>query len=177
MTEKSLLIVRIMNIHGFLTKESIKGHIRDSLPAGVYFVTITDPMNPECIDVITVVVDAEGSLDVSPFSINSTDCDSNDGSAEINTTTLGGSGNYAIIWESLGIEIGTGAIINALSVGNYTVTVTDNITGCVGTSMFSVLGGDLLQEILLRLILSRHCFALATKTGQCSSPLLQVWIR
>ena len=117
------------------------GHIRDSLPAGTYFVTITDPTNPLCIDVITVVVEAGGSLDVSPFSINSTDCDSNDGSAEINTFSLNGSGDYSIIWESLGIEIGTGTMVNNLSVGNYTITVTDNITGCIGTSPFSILGG------------------------------------
>lgn len=56
-----------------------------------------------------------------------------DGSATISVTN--GSGNYAYSWSPSG---GTGATENSLGAGIYSVTVTDNTSGCSSTSTVTV---------------------------------------
>lgn len=102
------------------------GNIRTDLPAGVYFVTIVDPADPDCPDIKTVVVEQTGSLQVDATINQNPDCGLNNGSVTINAS--GGSGNYSYSWG--------GQTVTNLSAGIYEVTVTDNETGCTGSVIF-----------------------------------------
>lgn len=96
-----------------------------------YSVTMTDANGCEGIDEVVVNV-----LDVPTinFSITSADCG---GYGSALTIASGGSGNYSYLWPSGWPQANSGN----LSIGSYTVTVTDNSTGCVveGTA---IIDGD-----------------------------------
>ncbi len=117
---------------------------RIDLPGGDYFITITDPANPGCEDVITVVVEEESPLNINSTVNSAPDCGSTNGSVTINA--LGGSGNYTIDWGTL---IGIGETINNLEPGVYQVTVTDNNTNCVGVTTFSLNANNPLADLTI----------------------------
>ncbi len=129
-----------------------EGNVRTNLPGGSYFITITDPANPGCEDVITVVVEEISPLTVSPFVISSPDCDSNNGSVTINA--LGGSGAYTFDWGPL---IGIAQTISNLETGVYQVTVTDNNTGCAGVTTFSLSANNPQADIIINSIDTLLC--------------------
>lgn len=89
-----------------------------------YSVTMTDANGCEGIDEVVVTVLAAPSL---TFSTTPANCGVNNGSATINATGGSGDYNYSYLWPS-GWSY---AVRNSLSAGDYTVTVTDDITGCV----------------------------------------------
>ena len=100
------------------------GYQAVNVPAGTYFVTITDPANPDCEDIKTVVVEETPSFTAS-YSINTNpDCNESNGSV-----TISPAGDYSYSW-------GSSATMNDLSSGVYNVTVTDNATGCTSSVVF-----------------------------------------
>lgn len=100
------------------------GYSATNVAAGTYFVTITDPANPDCIDVKTVVVEETPSFTAS-FTVNTNpDCNVSNGSVSISPV-----GDYSYSW-------GSSETMNDLSSGVYSVTVTDNATGCTSTVTF-----------------------------------------
>lgn len=86
-----------------------------------YSVTMTDVNGCEGVDEVVLNV-----LDVPTisFSITSADCG---GFGSALAIASGGSGSYSYLWPSGWPQANSGN----LSIGNYTVTVTDNGTGCV----------------------------------------------
>ena len=105
------------------------GAMRADLLAGTYQVTITDPSNGNCNNVITVVIDENNNLDAS-VSINTLpECTEANGSATV--VVNGGSGNYAYSW-------GNDATLDNLAAGTYTVSITDLDSGCTAAVTFTL---------------------------------------
>ncbi|MFY9311096.1 MAG: PKD domain-containing protein [Bacteroidia bacterium] len=98
--------------------------ISDSLPAGVYSVTVTDALGCQSSDTATVFEPAP--IDVTVASVTDVLCNGqNSGTATINVT--GGTGtNYTYAWLPSGSTL---AAATALSAGSHTVTVRD-INNC-----------------------------------------------
>ncbi len=97
---------------------------RDDLPSGTYFVTLTDPADPDCPNVLEVIIGEDNPL-VADIIVNAQpDCGVCNGSVTINVS--GGSGDYSFSWPS-GVDTQDG-----LCAGIYVVTVTDNdpVTNC-----------------------------------------------
>ena len=127
---------------------AVSNYERIDLPAGDYFITITDPANPGCEDVITVVVEAEDSpLTVTAIVNANPDCGLANGSVTINVS--GGSGDYSYSWGS--------QTINNLEAGVYTVTVADNVTGCTNTITFDLSVDDPQADITITSVDSLLC--------------------
>ncbi len=109
---------------------------RSDLRSGVYFVTFTDPTNPDCENVVEVVIDEDNPLEADATISNNPSCDGADGAASISVT--GGSGDYEYIWED-GV---TGSERTDLAHGIHRVTITDlSETGCALPFLF-VLAAD-----------------------------------
>ncbi len=106
----------------------------DSIPAGKYFLRITDMLGCTALDSVTLV-DAPGMM-LQSFQLSS----SNDGNFQIscygasdgfiNLTITGGSGIYTYLWIGPDDFSSTAADISGLKAGIYTCTVTD-INGCI----------------------------------------------
>lgn len=111
------------------------GSTRNDLASGVYFVTVYDPADPDCKNVIEVIIDEVSNLQASvAINNHASGCTASDGSATISVT--GGSGNYTYSWLS-----GSNTDAN-LSPGVYVVTVTDtDPTGCQTEVIFAIEGG------------------------------------
>ncbi len=90
---------------------------RDDLTSGTYFVTFTDPADPDCPNVINVVVEEFNPLTAEVVILDQPDCGLANGTAMINVS--GGSGNYSYSWPS-----GTDTQDN-LFAGVHIVNVTD----------------------------------------------------
>ncbi|NJN34838.1 MAG: hypothetical protein HC817_11880, partial [Saprospiraceae bacterium] len=104
-----------------------KGSVRTSLPKGFYTVTITDPANPSCPQFASVDVNTTTSTMIAAAIINKkATCGQSDGQATI--SVIGGSGSYSYSWGS--------ASRTNLRAAPYSVTVTDNSTGCQAITTF-----------------------------------------
>ncbi|MFK7808184.1 MAG: gliding motility-associated C-terminal domain-containing protein [Saprospiraceae bacterium] len=103
--------------------------VRDDLAAGTYQVTITDPANPDCPDVITVVIDENQNLTYEVIINQEPDCEESNGSVTINV--FGGSGDYEFSW-------GNGNTQDDLAAGIYCVDIVDTQNGCTATACFSL---------------------------------------
>jgi gliding motility-associated-like protein len=103
-----------------------------SLGAGVYIVTVTDNVLG-CIDSSAVIVTDFPGPDISGIVTNGSNCVESDGTIDI--TVTGGSGAYTFQWT----HGPTTEDVTGLSEGVYLVTVTDNTSGCIGISSFTVL--------------------------------------
>ena len=103
------------------------------LSAGTYTVTVTEDGN-NCTGTATIIIDSGATIGVTatPTAIS---CNgAGDGSIDVNVT--GGSGNYNYTWSDAslnGIEDPTG-----LAANTYTVTVTDNVSGCIVIGMATI---------------------------------------
>ena len=107
----------------FLWEDNSTDSSRNDLTAGIHFVTVTDPANPNCPNAIMITIDEINPLDASLTINQAPDCGDSNGSATINVT--GGSGTYSFSWDT-GVATGTN-----LSSGFYSVTITDlDSTGC-----------------------------------------------
>ncbi len=104
------------------------------LSAGTYTVTATDSANG-CTGITSVTVGNMTSTSALTVMASATgeNCGSADGTATV-TNTTGGSGNYSYAWSN-GMS---GASIMGLTAGTYTVTATDNMTGCSGMTTVTV---------------------------------------
>ncbi len=96
---------------------------RTNLSAGTYFVTLTDPANPTCPNVVQVEIEEENNMDATLTVNTQPDCGIANGSVTINVT--GGVGPYAYSWAS------GNNTQNNLASGVYIVTITDfGTNGC-----------------------------------------------
>ncbi len=103
----------------------------NNIKTGSYCVTVTDAN--KCTDSICVTVPNISGVNVSITSVTNVSCNGgNNGSA----TSAGSGGNapYTYSWAPTG---GTNATASNLTVGRYTVTLTDN-TGCTDTAIATI---------------------------------------
>jgi gliding motility-associated-like protein len=115
---------------GSVTTQDLSG-----LTAGVYTVVVTDN-TIGCLDTLDVIVNNFPGHDVTGVVTDGTNCVSNDG--EIDITVNGGSGDFSYNWSHGPVT----EDVAGLAAGNYTVTVTDNIVGCVSIATFSIQAQD-----------------------------------
>ena len=106
------------------------GSERDDLLAATYQVTVTDPSNGGCTNIITIVIDANNNLDASVTINTLPDCGQANGSAT--AVVNGGSGNYAYSW-------GNSSTLNNLEAGTYTLSITDLDSGCTTSITFTLI--------------------------------------
>jgi gliding motility-associated-like protein len=95
---------------------------RCDLATGTYFVTVNDPANPTCQNVIAVLVGQDNPLEAQMVTNNAPDCGVANG--EVNLLVNGGSGSYNFDWSD-GFST-TSSTRNGLAAGVYNVTITDN---------------------------------------------------
>ena len=105
------------------------GSFREDLPSGDYLVTATIPGNNNCMDILTVSIGLESSLNLSHQVNQYPDCGESNGSVTI--IAEGGSGNYSYSWGA--------ATHNNLPKGTFNILVTDNVTGCSDTYQFTLI--------------------------------------
>ncbi len=101
------------------------------LSAGLYTVYVTDAKG--CIDSATVGLTDPGAPVITTDSVVDISCN---GAADgaIYITVTGGSGNYSYSWN----HGATTEDVTNLAAGNYSVSVTDNTTGCSATQSYTV---------------------------------------
>ncbi|MEM6964437.1 MAG: gliding motility-associated C-terminal domain-containing protein [Bacteroidota bacterium] len=135
----------------------IAGDTRTDLNVGTYFVTFADPTEPNCPNVIEVIVTEENPLDATLTINQLPDCDTNNGSATINVT--GGSGNYTYSWDS-------GAATNDnLASGVYNVTITDtDASACTLVYTFTIVDNVPPATIVIDSITGVSCAGAADGT-------------
>ena len=114
------------------------GSGRNDLSAGEYQVTIYDSADPDCIDVVTVVIDDENPLELT-YDVQQPDCGVANGAATITVASGGSGGPYEYVWNNSGAAIASTQ--NGLASGAYSVTVTDPATGCSKDISFVVNDG------------------------------------
>lgn len=97
----------------------------NNLPSGTYSVTITDENG--CTATASGTVNTTA---VPTFGITSTDatCAASNGTATVSVT--GGSGDYFYDWSPM---VSMTETATDLAAGNYSVIITDNVTGCTGS--------------------------------------------
>ncbi len=105
------------------------GGFRNDLSAGEYLVTVTNPFLEGCQDYINVNIGLESGLSLTPEINRRPDCGLSNGSVTINVA--GGSGNYSYSWGA--------ATHNHLPSGTYDIMVTDNVSGCTESVLFTLL--------------------------------------
>lgn len=96
--------------------------LNDSIPAGLYGVTVTDSAGCEVDSSISVYQPNELMIDIDSLSTLSCYADSN---GYVVVSAIGGSGLPLFVWSDAGV----GSIRNNLTAGSYTVTVAD-ANGC-----------------------------------------------
>ena len=104
---------------------------QQNLPAGNYSVTVTDNNGCAATTSFSVVTNF---LTVTDTSSNPT-CGNTDGF--ISTSVTGGSGNYIYQWSPVS---GSDSSLNGLPTGNYSVVITDSISGCSVTKNYTLYG-------------------------------------
>jgi len=98
------------------------------LPAGTYTITVTDAQS--CTKSSAATITQSSSLTLTSTSTDAT-CGMSDGSVSVSPG--GGTPAYTFDWASSTGSVGTGATVNNVSAGSYTVTVSDN-GGCSSTT-------------------------------------------
>ncbi|MBI3509421.1 MAG: T9SS type A sorting domain-containing protein [Bacteroidetes bacterium] len=102
------------------TSPQQSGYTATNLPAGTYYVSVTDSTASACTGLSVTIPYTGPVLSVTSTGVNCSTL----GSASVSVT--GGTGPYTYSWAPTG---GTNSTANNLPAGVYTVTVTDN-TGC-----------------------------------------------
>lgn len=100
-----------------------------NLAVGMYWIQVTDTLN----QIFTDTIDIIQSLPILPIITKTNiDCNGNaNGNANVNVT--GGNGNYTYLWSN---NATTNSLTN-LNIGNYDLTVTDNV-GCTGSAITTI---------------------------------------
>ncbi len=96
---------------------------------GKYYVRVTDVNGCQGTDTINVITN---NLNINPV-VTAASC-GNGSNGAIAATVSGGSGSYAYRWSNGN----TGTSINSLVPGLYTLSVTDNVYGCVYNKAYTV---------------------------------------
>ncbi|MFN4254389.1 MAG: gliding motility-associated C-terminal domain-containing protein [Saprospiraceae bacterium] len=104
--------------------------VRTGLVARTYAVTVSDPNNAGCSNVIAVTVPNLNPLAATPVINQQPKCGLPTGSVTVNVT--GGSGTYLFSWGS------SNPTFSFFVAGDYTVTVVDNAIGCTTTASFTL---------------------------------------
>ncbi len=99
---------------------------RNDLAAGIYYVTVVDPADPDCENILSIEVGEDNPLEVTATVDVQPDCGLANGTVTLNV--IGGSGAYNFSWPS-----GAATQTN-LSSGVYTVTITDTGSGGCSTA-------------------------------------------
>ncbi|RMG77944.1 MAG: hypothetical protein D6714_18990, partial [Bacteroidetes bacterium] len=121
--------------------DGLSGASRNDLAAGTYFVTATDPATG-CDAVVEVVIEQMNNLGAEATILAQPTCGHADGSVQI--LVENGSGNYLFEWSNGA----TGNPQNNLPAGAFTVTITDQISGCETTTAF-VLSDEVIGATVL----------------------------
>jgi subtilisin-like proprotein convertase family protein len=101
-----------------------------NLSQGTYTCTVTDTAN--CVYVETIhITNQTGTLAVTA-SVDDDFCNNAQGIISLGIT--GGSGNYGVLWNTSS----TLDTLNGLSAGTYSVTITDNTSGCEYMNTYTV---------------------------------------
>jgi gliding motility-associated-like protein len=133
------------NTYSYQWSDGGTGASRSNLSAGTYSVTATDS-STGCVNVIEVVVEESSDLEAGAQILAQPTCGNADGSVSI--LVQNGNGNYNYEWSNGGV----GNTQNNLIAGIYTVTITDNISGCETTTQFTlsdeVIGATILVDDL-----------------------------
>ncbi|MEM6319322.1 MAG: PKD domain-containing protein [Bacteroidota bacterium] len=106
-----------------------EGAVRDDLAAGEYLVTVTIPSIDSCMDILSIDIGSVSGLTLTPTFTRLPDCGLSNGTVTIDVA--GGSGDYAYSWG--------GATANNLPAGTYNIEVTDNVSGCSESVLFTLL--------------------------------------
>ncbi len=113
----------------------LESNVNTGLTAGTYIVTVTDPSNPLCSDLLTVEVPSVNLLTGDADIVTEPSC--SDSTGVVTIVMSNGSGDYTFTWE----DGENGDTRNDLSAGSYVVNVTDNVTGCETDVIFGLSGG------------------------------------
>jgi len=103
--------------YSYRWNDGVTSEDRSNLTPGTYGVTVTDANG--CTDNVTVQINEPTALNINE-NITNVACDG-DGSGSIVLTVTGGTSAYSYAWSNGA----TSRVINNLTAGNYTVTVTD----------------------------------------------------
>ncbi len=126
------MVVNGMSPYTYLWSNGSDQSMISGLAAGSYRVTVTDVKG--CSDVASIELGGTSSPSLNLHSEDSS-CAENNGSATV--SAMGGTSPYSFMW-STGAS---GAVINNLSAGSYSVTVTD-AAGCTDEGMVSIDDSD-----------------------------------
>lgn len=111
-------------------EDAFVGNERTDLTSNAYAVTVTDPDNPLCPNVLSFIIGQENPLSATLEILNMPSCGTADGSVSL--TVTGGSGNYIYSWLS------DTNVQENIAAGIYTVIITDPENGCVLPFVFSL---------------------------------------
>ena len=125
------------------------GAERTDLSAGIYYVTFTDPIAPECPNVLLVEILERNEL-VANLVVNEyPSCGSSNGTVSINMT--GGSGDYLFSFPSASNSQ------DGLSPGVYTVLITDRQSGCELPFSFVLESRETIEAVIINNITAPTC--------------------
>jgi gliding motility-associated-like protein len=111
------------NTLDYLWPDNQNSSSRNDLVPGTYFVTVTNPLVPDCPNVIEVEIGSNNPLTADFEILQNPDCGLANGEIQLNVN--GGSGDYNFSWPS------NTNIQDNLASGIYDITITDNdATGC-----------------------------------------------
>jgi gliding motility-associated-like protein len=113
-------------------------NVRNDLAAGTYTVTIEDPVNPGCLNVIEVLIEENNPMYATTEVVTAPDCGIANGTITVHP--LGGSGSYTFYWNDPAVP-STDSTQTNLAAGTYVVTIEDNnvATGCTIEYVFTLI--------------------------------------
>ena len=114
--------------YNYLWSDGGSGATRTDLKAGTYQVTVVNPADTTCLDLMSVVIPSVGQLDLTVTIDKKPDCKAANGKATV--SVVNGVSSYLFSWGN--------ATKDSLKAGIYIVTVTDTQTGCTGSIQFSI---------------------------------------
>ncbi|MCA0154527.1 SprB repeat-containing protein, partial [Winogradskyella vincentii] len=103
------------------------------LSAGTYTVDVTDANG--CTDQTTVTVNPGTCLNLSVSGSSSPVICNGESNGSVVATVTGGSGDFSYAWDSIP---DTTLSVNNLPAGDYTITVTDNVTACTSNTTITI---------------------------------------
>ncbi|MFK7978997.1 MAG: gliding motility-associated C-terminal domain-containing protein [Saprospiraceae bacterium] len=123
------------------------GGYRADLSAGKYLVTVSIPGLEGCMDILSIDIGLESGLKLATTIDQHPDCGQSNGIATINVA--GGSGDYSYSWGA--------ATHHNLPSGTYDITVTDKVTNCTESILFTLLNEVPTANITLDTISNVSC--------------------
>jgi len=113
--------------------EGVMGPVLGDVPAGEYFVLITDPLGCSGMDSVTLTQPDSLSIVIDSTASNSLGCAGGD-NGRITTRTTGGTAPYTYVWTGIANNQSSA---NMLGEGIYTIEVTD-ANGCTDITTYEV---------------------------------------